>query len=101
MALMCPCCSAPSRFPAPRSSRSSAAILKPEPSSLNSFKAASRRRATSDKRASPSTRGLDGVVEEVARPAAPELLLDGGADELVARRGHHRLDRQPVGRGGL
>ena len=42
---MCPLCSPPSRLPAPRSSRSSAAILNPAPRSLNSFSAASLRRA--------------------------------------------------------
>ncbi len=44
---MCPCCSPPSRLPAPRSSRSRAAILNPAPRSLNSFKAARRLRAIS------------------------------------------------------
>ena len=43
---MWPLCSPPSRLPAPRSSRSSAAILKPAPRSVNSFSAASRRRAS-------------------------------------------------------
>ena len=38
MALMWPCCSRPSRLPAPRNSRSSAAMRKPAPSSLNSRK---------------------------------------------------------------
>ena len=37
-ASMWPCCSPPSRLPAPRSSRSSAAIRKPAPRSLNSLK---------------------------------------------------------------
>ena len=44
---MWPLCSPPSMLPAPRSSRSSAAILKPAPRSENSLSAARRRRAIS------------------------------------------------------
>ena len=47
IASMWPCCCRPSMFPAPRNSRSSAAIRNPAPSSLNSFIAANRRRAMS------------------------------------------------------
>ncbi len=55
MASMCPCCCRPSMLPAPRSSRSNAAIRKPAPNSLNSFIAASRRRAISESEASGGT----------------------------------------------
>ncbi len=46
-AAMWPLCSPPRRLPAPRISRSIAAIRNPEPSSVNSCKAFSRRRAMS------------------------------------------------------
>src|SRR5581483_4185897 len=48
-ASICPLCSPPSRLPAPRISRSSAATRKPLPRSLNSLIAASRFFATGDR----------------------------------------------------
>ena len=47
-ASICPLCSPPRRLPAPRISRSSAAMRNPLPRSLNSRMAASRRRAIGD-----------------------------------------------------
>ena len=40
--------------------------------------------------------GIDAVVQEVNLAAAPELLLDGGADQFRIEMRHHGVDGQPV-----
>src|SRR2546429_499379 len=79
-----PCCSVPSRLPAPRISRSRSAILKPWPSSWSPDITSSRLSA--------------GSVRDLA--AAVQLAVDHLRHELVVVRGDVRLDGLPVlGRG--
>ena len=72
---MCPLCSPPSRLPAPRISRSSAATRKPLPRSLNSRIAASRFLATGDSDVLRRNQQV-GVGAPVGSPDPPAQLVE-------------------------
>src|SRR5438105_605698 len=77
---MAPCCSAPSRLPAPRISRSRNAVR-------------------GHQLADPLGRSLDGahsVMDEIHLAATLDLSFDHLFDELVIVRGHIGLDRLAV-----
>ena len=40
--------------------------------------------------------GIDAIVQEIDLPAAGQLQLERGADQLRLKRRHHGVDRQPV-----
>ena len=79
---MCPLCSPPSRLPAPRSSRSSAAILNPAPRSENSFNAASRRRAIGSQFDLGGNQQV-GIGPAIRAAHAPAQLIELGQSQAV------------------